>query len=124
MTVSASASTPTGTYTVNVKGTGTSTTYTTSMNLTVIAGNDFSLNASPSSLTVPQGHSGTTTITSAVTNGSTQTVSLSASGLPSGATASFNPSSIAVGASSTMTISTSPSTPVGDDYALSVTATG
>jgi hypothetical protein len=124
MTISASASTPTGTYTVNVKGTGTSTTYTTSMNLTVIAGNDFSLNASPSSLTVPQGHSGTTTITSAVTNGSTQTVSLSASGLPSGATASFNPSSIAVGASSTMTISTSPSTPVGDDYALSVTATG
>jgi hypothetical protein len=124
MTVSASASTPTGTYTVNVKGTGTSTTFTTSMSLTVIAGNDFSLNSNPNSLTVPQGLSGTTTITSAVTNGSAQTVSLSASGLPAGATASFNPSSIAVGASSTMTITTSTSTPVGDDYPVSVTATG
>src|SRR5580704_4946595 len=124
MTVSASASTPTGTYTVNVKGTGTSTTYTTSMSLTVIAGNDFSLNSSPNSLTVPQGLSGTTTITSAVTNGSAQTVSLSASGLPAGATASFNPSAITVGANSTMTITSSTSTPVGDDYPVSVTATG
>ncbi len=124
MAIAASASTPTGTYTVNVKGTGTSTNYTTSMTLTVIAGNDFSLSSNPNSLTVPQGQSGTTTITSAVTNGSAQTVSLSASGLPSGATASSNPSSIAVGASSTMTISTSSSTPVGDDYPVSVIATG
>jgi hypothetical protein len=124
MTIATSSSTPTGTYTVNVKGTGTSTTYTTSMSLTVTAGNDFSLSASPNSVTVPQGLSGTTTITSAVTNGSGQTVSLSASGLPAGATATFNPSSMAVGASSTMTISASSSTPVGDDYPVAVTATG
>jgi len=123
MTLSTSSSTPTGTYNINVKGTGTATTYTTSTSLTETARNDFSLNSSPSSITLPQGQNGTTTITSAVTNGSAQTVSLSASGLPSGATVSFNPSSITAGASSTMTIRTSPSTPVGEDYAVSVTAT-
>jgi hypothetical protein len=124
MTVSTSASTPAGTYTVNVKGTGTSTTYTTSMSLNVISANDFSLNSSPNSITVSQGQSGPATITSAITTGSPQTISLSASGLPSGATASFDPSSIAAGASSTMTITTSPSTPVGDDYAVFVIGTG
>jgi len=124
LTISTSSSTPAGTYTINVKGTGTSTTYTTTTSLTVTAGNDFSLSSSPNNFDVPQGLSGTTTITSAVTNGSAQTVSLSASGLPSGATASFNPSSIVAGASSTMTISAAPSTPVGDDYAVSVIGTG
>ncbi len=124
MTISTSSSTPTGTYNINVMGTGTATTYTTSTSLTETARNDFSLNSSPSSITIPQGQNGTTTITSAVTNGSAQAVSLSASGLPSGAAASFNPSSITTGASSTMTIRTSPSTPVGEDYAVSVTATG
>jgi len=124
MTILSSPSTPTGTYNINVKGVGTATTYTTSPTLTVIARNDFSLNSSPNSIGVTQGQSGTTTITSAVTNGSAQVVTLSASGLPTGATASFSPSSMAVGASSTMTIRTSPSTPVGDDYPVSVIATG
>jgi hypothetical protein len=124
LTIVPSASTPTGTYTINVKGSGTSTTHYMSMILTVTARNDFSLGSSANSIDVFQGESGTTTITSAVTNGSAQTVSLGASGLPPGATALFSPSSIAVGASSTMTIRTSPSTPVGDDYAVSVTATG
>ena len=124
MTISTTPSTPAGTYTINVKGTGTSTTYYMSMSLTVSAHNDFSLDSNPNSLEVVQGQSSTTTISSATTNGSSQTISLSASGLPPGATASFNPSSIAVGASSTMTIRTSPSTPGGDDYAVYVTATG
>jgi hypothetical protein len=124
MTISTTPSTPAGTYTVDVKGTGASTTYYVSMPLTVSAHNDFSLASNPSSLTVVQGQSATTTIGSAVSNGSGQTVSLSVSGLPPGATASFSPSSIPVGASSTMTIGTSPSTPGGDDYAVSVTATG
>ena len=124
MTISTSASTPTGTYVANLKGTGTSTTYYTTMSLTVTAHDDFSLSASPSDVTVGQGKGASTTITSAVTNGSAQTVSLSASGLPSGATATFDPTSITAGSSSTMTIKASPSTPVGDDYAVSVTGTG
>src|SRR6266705_2030408 len=63
---------------------------------------DFSISASPSSVTVTQGQSGTTTIATTVTSGSSQSVTLSASGLPSGATASFSPNPISSGSTSTM----------------------
>ncbi|WP_144121214.1 M4 family metallopeptidase [Catellatospora sichuanensis] len=87
-------------------------------------GNDFSLAASPASGAVNPGSSATTTIGATLTNGSAQTVSLSASGLPSGATASFSPASISsAGGSSTLTIATSASTPAGT-YAVTVTGTG
>lgn len=49
-------------------------------------------------------------------------ITLSAGGLPSGATASFNPGSISVGGSSTLTVSTSASTPAGT-YTITVTGT-
>ncbi|MFI5734089.1 trypsin-like serine protease [Kribbella sp. NPDC051587] len=49
-------------------------------------------------------------------------ISLSASGLPSGATASFSPAKVNVGGSSQLTIATSASTPAGD-YTVTVTAT-
>jgi hypothetical protein len=52
---------------------------------------DFSLSASPNSLTVGQGNSGTSTITVVQYNGFSGSVTLSASGLPSGVTAGFNP---------------------------------
>ncbi|WP_191844507.1 proprotein convertase P-domain-containing protein, partial [Catellatospora chokoriensis] len=87
-------------------------------------GNDFSLAASPASGSVNPGSSVTSTIGATLTNGSAQTVSLSASGLPSGATASFSPTSItSAGGSSTLTIATSGSTPAGT-YAVTVTGTG
>ncbi|WP_460504455.1 proprotein convertase P-domain-containing protein, partial [Catellatospora paridis] len=87
-------------------------------------GNDFSLAAAPASGAVNPGSSVTTTIGATLTNGSAQTVSLSASGLPSGATASFNPASISSGGgSSLLTIATSASTPAGT-YAVVVTGTG
>ena len=53
------------------------------------AGADFSLTASPSSVTVAQGGSGTSTITVNPFNGFSGSVTLSASGLPSGVTAGF-----------------------------------
>jgi hypothetical protein len=58
-----------------------------------------------------------------VTSGSAQSVSLSASGLPSGATASFSPASVTAGSSSTLTITTSSSTAAGT-YPITVTGTG
>jgi hypothetical protein len=57
------------------------------------------------------------------TAGTAQTVNLTAAGLPSGATASFSPSSVTSGNSSTMTISTSASTPAGS-YSVTVTGAG
>ncbi len=88
------------------------------------ATNDFTIAASPTSGSVNQGSSVNTTIGATLTNGSAQNVTLSASGLPSGATASFAPSSItSAGGSSTLTISTAASTPAGT-YTVTVTGTG
>ncbi|TMG08100.1 MAG: metallophosphoesterase family protein, partial [Chloroflexi bacterium] len=75
--------------------------------------NDFSISASPASLSLSAGQGGTTTISTVVTSGSAQTVSLSLSGLPAGATGSFNPSAVTAGGSSTLSISTASSTPGG-----------
>ncbi|MBA3945705.1 MAG: hypothetical protein H0X37_14200 [Herpetosiphonaceae bacterium] len=88
-----------------------------------VATNDFSISANPSTITVTQGQSGTSTISTAVTSGSAQTVSLSATGLPTGATATFNPTSVTAGGSSTLTISTSSTTTPGT-YTITVTGTG
>ena len=56
----------------------------------------------------------------AVTSGSTQSVSLSAGGAPSGVTVSLSPASVTAGGSSTISISTSSSTAAGH-YAITVT---
>lgn len=87
------------------------------------SGDDFSMSASPSSVTVTAGQGTTSSIGTAVTSGSPQSVALSASGLPAGASASFNPVTITSGQSSTMTIGTSASTPPGT-YPITVTGTG
>ncbi len=84
-------------------------------------GNDFSMALSPSSGTVQSGQSVTATVNTAVTSGSAQAISLSAGGLPAGATATFSPASVQAGASSTLTIATSASTPSGTS---TITVTG
>jgi hypothetical protein len=85
----------------------------------------FSLSTSAPSLTVGQGGSATSNITSTVTGPFNSTVSLSVSGLPAGATADLSPSSIAMpgAGSSVVTISTGATTPTGT-YNVLVTGTG
>src|ERR1700723_3377214 len=63
----------------------------------------FTLSASPSSVSVTQGSSGTSTITITDEGGFSGSVTLSASGLPSGVTASFNPNPAT--STSTLTLS-------------------
>src|SRR5208282_56875 len=70
----------------------------------------FSLSASPASVSVVQGNSGTSTITSTVTGGFNSAITLSASGMPTGVTAGFNPSSITGAGSSTLTFTVAAST--------------
>ncbi|WP_344668679.1 PQQ-dependent sugar dehydrogenase [Catenulispora yoronensis] len=84
--------------------------------------NDFSLSATPGSASATAGASATSTIGTAVTSGSAQSVALSASGLPTGATASFAPASVTAGGSSTLTVATSATTPAGT-YPVTVTGT-
>ena len=56
---------------------------------------DFALSASPTTVSVAQGGSKTTTISTTVSGGFNSAVSLSATGLPAGVTAAFSPASIA-----------------------------
>ncbi len=85
--------------------------------------NNFSISVSPASGSVNPGSSVSATVATTTTSGTAQTVSLSASGLPTGATASFSPASVTSGGSSTMTINTSASTPAGT-YSITITGTG
>ncbi len=85
--------------------------------------NDFSIGASPTSATVTAGSSTAPTISTAVTSGSTQSVALSATGAPSGASVSFSPQTLNAGQSSTMTVTTSSTTPTGT-FPITVTGTG
>ncbi len=79
--------------------------------------NDFSIAASPNSLT----GSGSSTISTAVTAGTAGTVSLSVSGVPSGASASVSPTSVTAGGSSTLTVNAGSA--VAGPYTITVTGT-
>ncbi|HZP29736.1 MAG TPA: hypothetical protein VFC99_12340 [Acidimicrobiia bacterium] len=123
--IDAGAATAPGTYPLTVTGTGTSATHTTDVTLTVTAvgaTNDFSVTASPATISVGQGSTGSSTIGTAVTSGSPETISLSVSGVPSGTSTSFSPASVTTGQSATLTLAVSAATAPGS-YPLTVTAT-
>lgn len=65
---------------------------------------DFSLSANPNSLTIKQGDSDQSTITVNPQNGFNSKVTLSASGLPSGVTAAFNPNPTKTTSTLTITV--------------------
>src|SRR5207245_1258552 len=56
------------------------------------------------SVPLASGATGTSTISTAVTSGSAETVTLSVTGTPAGATATLSPGSVTAGGSSTLTI--------------------
>ncbi len=129
ITLTASSTATTGTSTITITGTSGSLTHTTSISLTISApaSPNFALSASPSSLTVKQGTSGSSTISVTDQNGFTGSVTLSTSALPSGVTATFgtNPttstSTLTFTASSTATTGTSTITVTGVSGSLSHT---
>jgi hypothetical protein len=91
----------------------------------VVEAPNFSVSSPAISQTVTAGTPATYTTTITPIGGYTGNVTLSAAGLPSGATASFKPTTVAVGASavtSTMTVATIASTATGV-YPITVTAT-
>jgi hypothetical protein len=83
---------------------------------------NFSL-ANSMSLSATQGSSATNAITANLISGSAELVSFSASGLPSGASASFSQKTCSPTCSSLLTIETAASTPEGS-YAITMTGTG
>ena len=72
--------------------------------------NDFSISVTPNAASVIAGHPATFTVSTAVTSGASQQVSLSATGLPDGVDAAFVPTIVAAGDSATLTLSSSIST--------------
>ncbi|HTF26004.1 MAG TPA: fibronectin type III domain-containing protein [Candidatus Limnocylindria bacterium] len=83
---------------------------------------DFSLTFSPATQTVVAGNGTSYTINVVPGPNFTGSVSFSASGLPSGASATFNPATVTTSGSTTMTVSTSAGTPIGNSN-LTVTGT-
>jgi hypothetical protein len=118
LTLTASSSAATGTYTITVTGVSGSLTEATTFTLIVNPSQSFTLAPSSSSLSVTQGSSATNTITITDVGGFTGSVTLTASGLPSGVTAKFgtNPTT----SSSVLTLTAS-STAASGTYTVTVT---
>ena len=81
---------------------------------------DFSVAATPSSQTASRGKSTSYSVSVTPSNGFSGNVNFSVTGLPSGATASFTPSSVSGSGSSTLTVNTTSATPIGT-YTLTIT---
>jgi len=127
LTFSASSTATTGTSTVTINASGGGVSHSTTVSLTVsaTATPDFAVSASPTSLSVAAGSSGTSTISTTVSGGFNSAVSLSASGLPAGVTAAFSPASIAAPGSGSSTLTfTAASTAAAGTSTITVNASG
>jgi hypothetical protein len=122
LTISTLSSTAVGSYPITITGTSGALTHTASITLVVTSPPDFSLAATPSSRSVGQGSGTTYTVSVTALNGFSGTVGFTTSGLPSGATAGFNPTQITSSGSTTLTITTATSTPTGS-YPITITGT-
>jgi len=84
--------------------------------------NDFAISAAPTSLSIAQGSSGTSTISTSVTSGSAGTVNLTTSVSPAGPTASVSPTAVTAGNAATATVSVGATVTPGT-YTVTVTGT-
>lgn len=122
-----------GGYTVTITGTAFSKTNSATIQVTVTVPSmtpDFSISASPDSVSIEQGSSGTTSVTLTALNGFAGTVSLSAAVHPSGPRASLTPASVTLGSyggqaqTITLNLSADPGTPLSTSagtYTMTVT---
>ncbi|WP_020391151.1 S8 family serine peptidase [Kribbella catacumbae] len=83
---------------------------------------DFGVAVSPSSVKVAPGKYISTTVTSTAGSGGAENLTLSASGLPTGAKATFQPESVSSGSTAKLTFEAGTGTPAGN-HTVTVTAT-
>jgi hypothetical protein len=126
LTVTTSGSTPAGTYSLTITATDTTgaPVNSTSVSLTVTPATqpDFTLTATPGTMVVKRGRSDTYNVTVTPSGGFNETVSLFVTGLPPSTSASFSPTFVNGGGTSTLTITTeSAATPKGT-FTLTITA--
>ncbi len=125
MTLAVASTTATGSYPITVTGKGGGVTKSTTVTLTVSSSASFTIKAAPTSVSVVQGKSGASTITTAIAGSFHSAIALSATGQPTGVTVTFKPKSIAAPGSgtSTMTLAVAATTVKGT-YKVKVTGTG
>jgi hypothetical protein len=127
LTFTASSTATVGTSTVTITGVGGTTTHTATITLTVttVATPNFTISASPSSVSIAKGAAGSSTISTTVSGGFNSAIALSATGQPAGVTVSFSPSSIAAPGSGSSTMSiTVASTAATGTSTITITGTG
>ena len=111
MTVTTAGALAPGTYPLTITATSGTLSHSTQVNLVVAR--DFSVAVSPASLSLARGRSGSYTVSTSPIGGFTGNVSLSVTGIPSGATFSWSRNPVATPGSSTLTVRTSGSTSRG-----------
>ena len=128
LTINVPSTSNLGTWTVTVTGTAGAVAHSATFNLSVVQPQqpDFNVSASPASLTLAQGASGTDTITLQSANTFSGAVSLSVAGLPSGVSAAFAPASVTLSSggsgTSVLTLNAASNAATGT-ATLSITAT-
>ena len=122
LTLAVASTTTPGTYTITVQGVGGGVTKTTTVTLTVTAssGANFQIGANPSTLTIAQGSSGTSTIQTKVSGGFDSAITLSGG---SGTSFSVNPIPAPGSGKSTLTITIPKTAPTGT-HVFTITGTG
>jgi cellulose 1,4-beta-cellobiosidase len=121
LTFTASSTATLGAATVTITGVSGTLTHTATLSLTVTAVQtpNFTLAASPASVSVAQGATGSSVLTVTPSGGFTGAVALTASGLPAGVTGAFSPASTT--GTSTLTFTASSTATIG---AATITVTG
>jgi hypothetical protein len=111
-----------GSFTVTVSGTAAGFTHAGNLALTVHSMQDFGITLSPATITTNVGSNSTFAVTTTSQNGFSDSITVTLSGLPTGATTSpASPFSVAVGATQTVALSVPSTAPTGD---FTLTATG
>jgi subtilisin family serine protease len=123
LSIAPSATLAPGTYSLTVTGTSGALSHTAQATLVVNPPPDFTLTALPASLTIKGNNQGSVTVTVSAMAGFSSPVTLSVSGLPSGATGTFSRNPVTPGLNSTLTLRTSAPSPKGT-FALTVSGSG
>ena len=125
LSIGIGTTTPAGSYPITVTGTTTTPALSHSTTLTVVVSApaaDFTLSASPSSLTVRRKSNGSYTVTLGAAGGVSSSVTLSVNGVPSRVSASFSANPVSTPAGPRLSIRPNPSAGTGS-FHLTISGT-